>query len=147
MCICIYMTFLPSVTGDPGCDPARGAADLVSGRAPCVGEDDGEDDRSGPRFVGHEEEDRRLGQGDGAQGQLQRHEWVSRGRRKCFYLTTHSTHLVTVISSAESYNAMNMCEQIGHLQIMHFKEGRKEMFYLTMHSTHFIYSYMASGTW
>ena len=41
------------------------------------------------------------------------------------YLTTHSTHLVTVI----------------------WKEGKKEMFYLTMHSRHFIYGYMALDIW
>ena len=37
-----------------------------------------------------------------------------------FYLTMHSTHLLTVI-------------------------GRKVMFYLTTHSTHFIYGYRKEG--
>ena len=48
--------------------------------------------------------------------------WLYGKERKCFYLTTHSTHFI-----------------YGYME--------RKCFYLTTHSTHFIYSYMVSDIW
>ena len=54
-----------------------------------------------------------------------------------FYLTTHSTHLFTVIWK-EGKVLFNDVLNTFYLRLY----GRKEMFYLTTYSTHFIYGYM-----